>query len=52
MIKTVAEYRELADECRKLAAKMPNPNEKKSLLLIAAAWDTVAEERESPRAKK
>ena len=52
MIKTVAEYRQLAEECRKLAAKMPNPNDKNSLLLIAAAWDAVADERQSTRAKK
>jgi hypothetical protein len=46
-MKSVAEYRELADECRKLAAKLSNPTDKRALELIAAAWDAVANEREA-----
>jgi hypothetical protein len=46
-MKSVAEYRELADECRKLAAKLSNPKDKKSLELIATAWEAVANEREA-----
>jgi hypothetical protein len=36
-VKTVADYRRLADECGKLAAKQSNPKNKNSLELIAAA---------------
>ena len=32
---------------RKLAAKLSNPKDKKSLELLAAAWDAVANEREA-----
>jgi hypothetical protein len=46
-MKSVAEYRELADECRKLSAKLSNPKDRHSLELIATAWDTVANEREA-----
>jgi hypothetical protein len=46
-MKTVAEYRELAAECRKLAAKLPNPKDQQALELIASAWDAVANEREA-----
>jgi hypothetical protein len=35
-MKSVAEYRQLAEECRKLAAKLSNPKDKKSLELKAA----------------
>jgi hypothetical protein len=45
-MKTVAEYRKLAEECRNLAAKLSNLKDKKSLEMIAAAWDAVANERE------
>jgi hypothetical protein len=45
-MKTVAEYRELAVECRKLAAKLSNPKDKRALEQIASAWDAVADERE------
>jgi hypothetical protein len=47
MLKTVAEYRELAAECRKLAAKLSNPEDRRALESIASAWDTVANEREA-----
>lgn len=46
-MKTVKEYRGLAEECRKLAANTSNPKDKKSLELIADAWDAVASEREA-----
>jgi hypothetical protein len=46
-MKTVAEYRELADECRKLAATTSNPKDRKSLEQIADAWGAVASERQA-----
>jgi hypothetical protein len=46
-MKTVAEFRQLAEECRKLAAKLSDPKDKRALELIASAWDTVANERKA-----
>jgi hypothetical protein len=50
-MKTVAEYRLYAEECRKLAAKM-TPNDKQSLEVIARAWDRIADEREAQLIKE
>ena len=44
-MKTVAEYRKFAADCRELAAKLREPNDKRALLLMAAGWDKVADER-------
>jgi hypothetical protein len=41
----VAQYREYAGECRGLAAAAKNPEYKKQLLEMAAAWDTVARQQ-------
>ena len=41
----VAQYREYAGECRGLAAAAKNPEHKKHLLEMAAAWDTVARQQ-------
>jgi hypothetical protein len=46
-MKTVAEYRQFAEECRKLAAKLTNPNDKHAVELMASAWDKIANEREA-----
>lgn len=46
-MKTVAEYRLYADECRKLAANAARPQDKQTLEAIGRAWDRVAEEREA-----
>ena len=46
-MKTVAEYRQYAEECRRLAPKVPQPEDKKALEAIARAWDRVADEREA-----
>lgn len=46
-MKTVAEYRLYADECRKLAATAARPQDKQALESIARAWDRVADEREA-----
>jgi hypothetical protein len=46
-MKTVAEYRAYADQCRKLAAKVATqPEDKEALQYIARQWDLVANERE------
>jgi hypothetical protein len=41
----VSEYERHAEECRKMAASMADPNHKKQLEEIAAAWDMLAKER-------
>jgi hypothetical protein len=46
-MRTVAEYRKYADDCRQLAAKLTNPDDKRAILLMATAWDKVANEREA-----
>jgi hypothetical protein len=45
-MKSVAKYRQLADEYRKLSDKLTSPKDKKALQLMARAWDRVAKERE------
>ena len=44
-MKTVAEYRKFAQDCRELAAKLRDPDDKRALLLMAVGWDKVADER-------
>jgi hypothetical protein len=47
-MKTVAEYRSYADQCRKLAAKVTTrPEDKEALQHIARQWGLVANEREA-----
>ena len=46
-MKTVAEYRLYAKECRRLAANTARPEDKQALETIARAWDQVADEREA-----
>ena len=38
-------YDQYAEECRKLAARMQNPEDKKRLEELADAWAAVAEQR-------
>ena len=44
-MKSVAKYRRLAEEYRKLSDKLVNPKDKQAVQLMARAWDTVAVER-------
>jgi hypothetical protein len=46
IVKTVAEYRLYAQECRRLA-KTARAEDKQALETIARAWDRVADERET-----
>ena len=46
-MKTVAEYREFAAKCRKIAARVTDPADRKALELQASAWDKVANAREA-----
>jgi hypothetical protein len=46
-MKTVEEYRGFAEDCRKLAAELADPEDKRAMALMAAAWDKVANEREA-----
>lgn len=51
-VKTVAEYRLYAKECRRLATKTEWPDDKQALQTIARAWDRVADEREAQLLKQ
>jgi hypothetical protein len=46
-MKSAAEYRKFAEECRDLAGKLSQPEDKRAVLLMAAAWEKVANEREA-----
>ncbi len=48
----VAQYKEHADECRRLAATVKNPEHKKPLLEMAAAWDTVGRQKSASLLKR
>ena len=43
----VAKYRQHADQCRELAAKIHSPEFKRVLETMAREWETVANEREA-----
>jgi len=45
-MKTVEEYRRLADECRRLAERARSPDERKAILSIATSWDKLAGDRQ------
>jgi hypothetical protein len=45
-MRTVAEYRSFAVECRKLAAVLNKPEDKRAMEVMAAAWEKIASERE------
>jgi hypothetical protein len=45
-MKLVAQYRQFAEECRKLAAEINQLGGKQSLESMARAWERVANERE------
>jgi hypothetical protein len=45
-MKQAAEYRQLAEECRKLAQGARRDEERRQLLLFAQAWKHLAENRE------
>lgn len=51
-MKTVEEYRAFAKDCRKLAAELTDPNDKRATELMAAAWDKIADEREDALKRK
>jgi hypothetical protein len=43
----VMEYRRFAEECRRLAAVLTKPTDKRALELMAKGWDKSADEREA-----
>jgi hypothetical protein len=45
-MKTAAEYRKHAEECRMLARQMPEGEQRAQLLEMARTWDNLAETRE------
>jgi hypothetical protein len=44
-MRTVAEYELRAEECRKIATHMKDPEQKKQLEVMAQAWDLLARTR-------
>jgi hypothetical protein len=45
-MKTAAEYRKHADECRVLAKQVPEGEQRNQLLEMAKTWDNLAADRE------
>jgi len=45
-MKTVAKYRRLAEEYRKLSDRLTSPKDEEALQLVARGWDNVAAECE------
>lgn len=41
---SVADYRRFADECRRLAAALTKPADKRAMELMATGWDKTADE--------
>jgi hypothetical protein len=46
-MKTVEEYRQFAQDCWGMAARMNDPQDRKALELPAIAWEKVANERDA-----
>jgi hypothetical protein len=46
-MKTVAEYRKFAEDCRELAAKLTTADDKHAQELMATAWENAANQREA-----
>jgi hypothetical protein len=44
-MKKASEYRQHAEECRKLAATMQSNDQREQLLQMAADWETLADDR-------
>jgi hypothetical protein len=44
-MRSVADYRRFAKECRRLAAELSEPEDKRALELMATGWDKTAEKR-------
>jgi hypothetical protein len=45
-MKSVAKYRQFAEEYRKLSDKLTSPKDKEALQLMARAWDSIAKDCE------
>ncbi|WP_204239743.1 hypothetical protein [Microvirga arvi] len=46
-MKTAAEYRQHAEECRTLARHLPEGEQRNQLLEMAKTWDSLAETRKA-----
>jgi hypothetical protein len=51
-MKTVAEYRKHAQECRDLAQRAKSPEEREMILHMAETWDDLARARERKLTKE
>jgi hypothetical protein len=45
-MRTVAEFRKHAEECRELAKRLTREDDKKAMELMALAWEKAADARE------
>jgi hypothetical protein len=45
-MKTLEEYRQHADECRRLADRARTREDREALLMIATSWDKLAGDRD------
>jgi hypothetical protein len=43
-MRSVADYRRFANECRQLAAELTKPADKRAMELMAKGWDKTADE--------
>jgi hypothetical protein len=46
-MKLVAEYRQFAEQYRKLSEKLASPTDRQAVELMASAWDKLATERQN-----
>jgi hypothetical protein len=44
-MRTVAQYTKHAEDCRKLAKRTPNPEDRRALEDMARLWERLAEDR-------
>ena len=51
-MRKLSEYKQHADECRKMAANSSNPEHKRQLQIMAEAWEMLALEREKQLKKQ
>jgi len=51
-LKKISEYHEHAAECRKMANRAKEPNQKAMLAKMAATWENLAREREAHMARQ
>jgi hypothetical protein len=46
-VRLVARYRQFAEECRQLAGKLNDAEDRRAIEMMAMAWEKIADEREA-----